>query len=211
MFTPAREVDCNRLIVAASLPTLKSLSVTNVFFTLKKNDIPKNLCLNFTIHVDFHSYSLIDSLNSIVDVCAVPSFIRHFDFRFPLFCWCTLFSFLANLNSSFESNSYLQLQWSPTFCIGPCDCKHLSHALRQDPAITRHSLRRSRSLDDLKSAPASKSTVELIRAYFKREVRRAPYSFCTTHRPLSVHHHSCPDLLELQSLHKLHPRIVKVC
>ena len=213
LFTPAREVDCNRLIVAAlSLPTLKSLHVANVFFTLKKNDILKNLkCvhLNFSICVDFHSYSLIDSLHSIVDMCAVPSLIQKFQFEFPPFCWCSLFSFLANLNSSFDSNSSLQLQWTPDLHIGPCDYNHLSHALRQDPAIARHSLWRSRSLDDLKCV-TSKLTLESVRAYFRHRARRAPGSFyCTTRRPLSNHHHSCPDLLELQSLRKLHPRMIE--
>ena len=213
LFTPAREVDCNRLIVAAlSLPTLKSLSVTNFLFTLKKNDIPENLkCvhLNFTICVNFHSYSLIDSLFSIVDMCAVPTLIQKFEFEFPPFCRCSLFSFLANLNSSFDSNSSLQLEWHPIADIGPCDCKHLSHALRQDPAITRHGLRRSRSLDDLKCV-TSKQTEESVRAYFRHIVRVAPdSSYCITRRPVSVHHHSCPDLFELQSLHKLHPRMIE--
>ena len=212
LFTPAREVDCNRLIVAAlSLPTLKSLSVTNVFFTLKKNDIPKNLkCVhfNFSIRVYFHSYSLIDSLYSIVDMCAVPSLIQKFQFKFPPFCRCSLFIFLANLNSSFDSNSSLQLQWTPDLHIGPCDYNHLSHALHQDPAIARHSLWRSRSLDDLKCV--SKPTEESVIADFRHRARRAPSSFyCTTRRPLSNHHHSCPDLLELQSLRKLHPRMIE--
>ena len=210
LFTPAREVDCNRLIVAAlSLPTLKSLSVTNVLFTLKKNDIPKNLkCVHlaFTIRVNLHSYSLIDSLFSIVDMCAVPSLIQEFHFECPSFCRCSLFTFLANLNSSFDSNSSLKLQWIPD--IGPCDCKHLSHALCQDPAIARHGLRRSRSLDDLKCV-TSKITEESVRAYFRHIARRAPASFCITRRPLSNHHHSCPDLFELQSLHKLHPRMIE--
>ena len=210
---PAREVDCNQLIVAAlSLPTLKSLHVANVFFTLKKNDILKNLkCvhLNFSICVDFHSYSLIDSLYSIVDMCAVPSLIQKFRFEFPPFCRCSLFSFLANLNSSFDSNSSLQLQWTPDLHIGPCDYNHLSHALRQDPAIARHSLRRSRSLDDFKCV-TSEPTEESVIAYFRHKVRIASGSFyCTTRRPLSNHHHSCPDLLELQSLHKLHPRMIE--
>ena len=213
LFTPAREVDCNRLIVAAlSLPTLKSLSVTNVFFTLKKNDILKNLkCVhfNFSIDVYFHSYSLIDSLYSFVDMCAVPSLIRTFEFSFPPFCRCSLFIFLANLNSSFDSNSSLQLQWTRGLPIGPCDCKHLSHALRQDPAITRHSLRRSRSLDDLKCV--TKPTKESVLAHFARIGRLiAPASSCCiTRQSFSYHHHSCPDLLELQSLRKLHPRMIE--
>ena len=208
----SREVDCNRLIVAAlSLPTLKSLSVTDLFFTLKKNDIPKNLRFNFTALVNFHSYSLFRSLYSIVDMCAMPSLIQKFEFCFPCSCKCILFSFLANLNSSFDSNSSLQLQGNPVLPIppiGPCDYKHLSHALHQDPAIARHSLWRSRSLDDLKCV-TSKSTLESVRAYFRHIARIAPYSFCITRRPLSKHHHSCPDLLELQSLRKLHPRMIE--
>ena len=214
LFTPAREVDCNRLIVAAlSLPTLKSLSVTNVFFTLKKNDIPKNLkCVhfNFSIRVYFHSYSLIDSLYSTVDMCAVPSLIQKFEFDFPPFCRCSLFSFLANLNSCFESNISLQVQWGVLHYIpfiGPCDCKHLSHALRQDPAIARHSLRRS--LDDLKCITSKPTEAAAVRAYSGHIARRAPDLFCITRRPLSDHHHSCPDLLELQSLRKLHPRMIE--
>ena len=105
LFTPAREVDCNRLIVAAlSLPTLKSLSVTNVFFTLKKNDIPKNLkCvhLDFTVVVYFHLYSLIDSLYSVVDMCAVPSLFQTFHFEFPSFCRCSLFKLFSQSQQLF--------------------------------------------------------------------------------------------------------------
>ena len=220
LFPPAREVDCNRLIVAAlSLPTLKSLSVTNVFFTLKKNDILKNLkCVhfNFSIRVYFHSYSLIDSLYSFVDMCAVPSLIRTFEFSFPPFCRCSLFSFLANLNSCFESNISLQVQWGVLRYIpfiGPCDCKHLSHALRQDPAITRHSLRRSRSLDDFKCVTSKQAEEAAVGAYFRHKARvEAPWPpslICITRRPLSDHHHSCPDLLELQALHELHPRMIE--
>ena len=212
LFTPAREVDCNRLIVAAlSLPTLKSLSVTDLFFTLKKNDIPKNLRFNFTALVNFHSYSLFRSLYSIVDMCAMPSLIQKFEFCFPCSCKCILFSFLANLNSSFASNSSLQLQWCPIARIGPCDCKHLSHALRQDPAITRRSLRRSRSLDHLKCV-TSKQTVESVSDHLvdRAMVDGAPDSFiCFARQPFSCHHHSCPDLLELQSLHHLHSRMIE--
>ena len=67
----------------------------------------------------------------------------------------------------------------------PCDIKYLSRALRQDPAIPRCTSKRSRSLCDLTTVQGDSETT------------------------LSDHHHSCPDLLELQSLRMLHDNVRK--
>ena len=209
MFRPAKEVEYHRLIVAAlSLPTLKYLCVDRLF-KFKKSDIPKGMrsnCVDFdTSNIDYQSHSRIDFLCSIADLCAVPSLIRKLSVGliFPE-CLCSL---LANLNSSFESNHCLELE-QLLIDIEPCYCKHLSHALRQDPAITRHSLRKSASLDDLTCATNERPSTSM------GSLRQTNKQALVTHdyfarRPFSDHYHSCPDLLESRSFHILHPRMMQ--
>ena len=185
--------DYSELVVAAlSCASVKHVDVSGLPFSLHKSDIPSNtkglglhVWINSYIHSRILQVRLFDLLCSVAEVCGSPSVIGHFNFHTssiflpsPIFC-----EFLNVFNKSLPHNSFVV---QPPR-LDACDCKYLSRALRRDPATPPYNLNRSKSVTDL-------TTVRQM---------ESPEPF----RTFTDHHHSCPDLLEIESLRDVHNTI----
>ena len=187
--------DYSELVVAAlSCASVKHVDVSGLPFSLHKSDIPSiTKGVHLTVGIDDYVPSsilevrLCDLLRSIAEVCASPHVIRHLNiYTLSAFLPPPIFyHFLNILNKSLTHNSFTVYYSPPP--LDPCDCKYLSRALRRDPAISPYNLNRSKSLTDLTTVRRRKWLQPL--------------------RTFADHHHSCPDLLEIQSLRDVHDTI----
>ena len=189
------DVKMQGLVKAAlSSSSLKSLSfnVPYIFHSLPNNI--EEIVFKVSPHSRMAISRLFDCLSSIADL-GKQSWVKHLDmggniylvsvcqWNVPSKMCCDL---LALLNNNLHSNPSLNLSTSfLSSFMPPVQLNSLSHALCKDPDIPRLNLRRSKSLCDL-------TTVQIV----KRDNCRGT-------------HHSCPDLLELQALHDMHPKLQK--
>ena len=154
---------------------------------------------------------LVEFLCSIINVCGLSTaigYLTSFDTSVflspPNAC-----HFLCALNKSLKCNSSIEQEFLPP--LDPCDCKYLSHALRRDPAISSYNLvmNRSKSLIDLTTAmwPWGEDSDQELESleWLKEESDQSPVP--EPSRTFTDHHHSCPDLLEIQSLRDVHDKI----
>ena len=186
--------DYSELVVAAlSCASVKDVRVGGLPFRLHKSDIPSiTKGVQLTVWIDSYALSsasilevrLFDLLCSIAEVCGSPSVIEHLILfgssiflSPPILC-----HFLNVLNKSLTCTSFMVECDLPP--LRPHDYKYLSRALRRDPAISPYKLNRSKSLTDLTTVKEQDSL-----------------------KTFTDHHHSCPDLLEIQSLRDIHDTI----
>ena len=181
-------------------PTLKSFT-TNIPFVASK--FPKRLKrVSFEIEkleysVVYTTTELSNCICSIADLCKMSSVkllsltkgitLNPYSISLPP---QTYFNFLSILNKSLHCNPALKVDFHHDFYFDfdPFDnCSLFCQVLRRDSDILRSSIRRSNSLCDLATPTICK-----------------PKRFSTKMRS-----HSCPDLLELQSLRTLHPQLDK--
>ena len=193
----AEKLGLDRLIVAAmSCPTLRELKLSGFPLKLKEIEIPSSssltdVYLSTDNHLIFFHTLEVRLFDWIYDMCCVsdiPSNNMFFEIIYDI-PPTVLSNAISILNSSFHSfsHSIMSIQFDvDENNFEPCDIKYLSRALRQDPAIPRRTSKRSRSLCDLTTA-----------------------QYYTSKTIFTDHHHSCPDLLELQSLHMLHDNVRK--
>ena len=181
--------DYSQLVGAAlSCTSVKHVVAKGLPFRFRESDIPSvtkgvhlTVDLDSYVQCDIFEVRLLEVLCSIVEVCKIPSVILYGESTFlspQVSC-----HFLSAFNRSLGYYS-MQNALPP---LDPCDCKYLSRALRRDPAISPYNLNRSKSLTDL-------TTVRQ---------RESPEPF----RTFADHHHSCPNLLEIQSLRDVHDTI----
>lgn len=178
---PAAALTCSSLkYFSTNVPFLAfniSSSITEVNFMV-------SMCLDYTV------MSLFDCIFIIADMSKSLSKVRilSLDYRplnFPPELLCTL---LAVFNTNLHSNPTLTVNtlWHFNFSLSRLDS--LSRALRRDPDTVSLSLRKSRSLCDLSMLRLDMNALQAR----KEDVHR---------------HQSCPDLLEMQSLHAMHPQL----
>ena len=178
----------------------------------------------------FQYLSCIAEMNSIKSIKAQILYnIDDILFAMPHFC-C---NFIMNLNDSLHHSiekifiTRLYLKVNPSFR----DC--MARALRRDPAVPRHNLRRSQSLCDLRTLHFPHHHQLLQQHDSPRPLPSLRYhshpSYGWRHIPLkkiSQHsvwlnkrsvflpilpslYQSCPDLLEMQALQNMHPLLQK--
>ena len=194
----AERLGFEKLLAAClSSSSLRELTIEGFPFRLNERDIPcfpgiqtVNLIVSRKCGGDnILQERLFDWFGYLCSITNVPSIELDLWMMFsvPPKLLCT---FLALLNRSLADDhersikklSMLYGVMRNTF-LEPCDCKYLSCALRQDPVIPHRTIERSKSLCDL--------------------TRACPYfstGSCSQKGTFADHHHSCPDLLELQSL-----------
>ena len=112
--------------------------------------------------------------------------------NFPPRVYC---DFLAILNNSLRCNASVKvLDLGRRLCIpNPIHHSILSRALRRDPEVPLLDLRRSKSLCDLTTVRYG--TMNITKNPSKKTNKK------------SKRNQSCPDLLDMQSLHSVHPDI----
>ena len=140
-----------------------------------------------------------DWLLCIADICKrtslkhvsiesyLPSMISY-DIPPEIYC-----KFLSIVSHSLHCNPSLKIYWSCQFDpIYHIPIRTLSRALRKDRDITLHTLQRSKSLCDLTTIPFTTRFCGNYREDRSKFIKRTQ---------------SCPDLLEMQSVHNLDPRL----
>ena len=185
------------LNAAISCHEVTSLSVTFPFLSFKLPSHLKRIQLSLSDEVGstwgsvYTNTGISTYLSCQADYCRAPSVQSldlytggyKFEYSLPPRMYC---NFLSILNHSFHCNSAIK-----RLKLRFCDFEPLRHssvlsqALQKDPNMLLSKNRRSNSLCDL-------ATPDLV----TRE--RSVFS-------LYEKSHSCPDLLELQSLRTLHP------
>lgn len=201
----------NKLIEAAlSCSTVKSLTLDNVlpFQMLNSKVISHVTQLEFILQpaIITSAQRLFDCLCCIADMCKAHSMkILNILIHFPIsqlphvavnvpsrkFC-----DFIAILNNSLHCNQTIDQLGSAFRIYCPIHCTILSHALK-DPAVLLLDLERSKSLCDL-------STLDIVEDYDYTPRWRVTKRDKMLKRPLK-RRHSCPNLLEMQPLHNIHP------
>ena len=113
---------------------------------------------------------------------------------------------VALLNSSLQANPSLTIE-SNIFSGSKVHLNFLSRALRRDPDVVGMNFRRSQSLYDLTTQKIrAQNYIELIKPVLKlKRMKKHPFSWDSSRR-----RHSCPDLLEMQSLHNMHPQLHQI-
>ena len=198
----AERLGLDQLIAAAlSCPTVKYLKVRGFPFKLKEHDIPStskiidvHLC-NKSHHLDsLLEVRLFDWLSEIYSVSDIPLVKLHLENG--CFVPPKVFSeIISIINSSLHpSHSCMTITLDINTYFKSCDIKYLSRALRRDPAIPHRTIKRSRSLCDLKVG--REYSLSLYYCLLNEKPPEEPGSV-----------YSCPDLLELQSLHMLRDKV----
>ena len=198
----AERLGLDQLIAAAlSCPTVKYLKVRGFPFKLKEHDIPStskiidvHLC-NESHHLDsLLEVRLFDWLSEIYSVSDIPLVKLHLENG--CFVPPKVFSeIISIINSSLHpSHSCMTITLDINTYFKSCDIKYLSRALRRDPAIPHRTIKRSRSLCDLKVG--REYSLSLYYCLLNEKPPEEPGSV-----------YSCPDLLELQSLHMLRDKV----
>ena len=159
----------------------------------------------------FQYLSCIAEMNSIKSIRVGIHNIDDILFAMPHFCCNYIMSLNDSLRHSMENLNFASSRYfthdNPPFR----DC--MARALRRDPAVPRHNLRRSQSLCDLRTLHFPHRHQLLQRHYSPRPLssygwRHIPpkntvrYSVFGSIEPS---YQSCPDLLEMQALQNMHP------
>ena len=166
----------------------------------------------------FQYLSCIAEMNSIKSISVGIHNIDDILFAMPHFCCNYIMSLNDSLrhsmkNLNFASGRYFthDIKSNPPFR----DC--MARALRRDPAVPRHNLRRSQSLCDLR-------TLHFPHRHQLLQQQHDPLFLLTYHyhshpsygwQPESFSpieptwYQSCPDLLEMQALQNMHPLLQK--
>ena len=157
----------------------------------------------------FQYLSCIAEMNSIKSITVGILQIDDILFAMPHFCCNFIMSLNDSLHHSMENlDLTYDVKNDPPFR----DC--MARALRRDPAVPRHNLRRSQSLCDLRTLhfPHRHQLLQ------QHDSPRPLSSYGWRHIPLKKHifvldqpslYQSCPDLLEMQALQNMHPLLQK--
>ena len=154
----------------------------------------------------YFRYSSCNVEMNSIESLAIPARIDDLLIAMPQYC-CNLIMGLndyLHLNHSIKELTFkhkFYLRRYPSFR----DC--MAHALRRDPAVPRHNLRRSQSLCDLRTLhfphrhqllqQQSISSLSLLSSGWRHISPRSQVS-CYPYQ-------SCPNLLEMQALKNMHP------
>ena len=131
--------------------------------------------------------SIADVSKSLSTVTLYAGVIHSVLFSPKLMCECiSLFNHRLHSSPSLTANIKGKF-----FYFSLSHLNSLSRALRKDPDTVGLNLRRSKSLCDL-------STLKSVVEY-----KTSP----TFEKRVVTRHQSCPDLLEMQSLHDMHPQL----
>ena len=157
----------------------------------------------------FQCLSCIAEMNSnSIRTITLPT--RNIDdmlFAMPHFCCNFIMSLNDSLCHSMENIYFSYIgNYFPSFR----DC--MARALRRDPSVRRHNLRRSQSLCDLRilhfpHCHQQKYHSHPSNGWRHIRPRSGKHSFMITK---STVYQSCPDLLEMQALQNMHPLLQRV-
>ena len=189
----SEKLDLDQILIASlNSPTVKKIAISGFPFKFDSCYVTKKMTVQLHVitpgpysiesHGRLLSVKMFDWLNHLCSITDIPSInfnLFGLNFFIPpsILCDC-----INTLNRSLNQNLSMKMNLTG-FCLEPCDLKYLSRALRRDPAIPHRTIKRSRSLCDL-------TTLD-------------PQVQCPTKKTFADHHHSCPDLLEIESLHQL--------
>ena len=169
----------------------------------------------------FQYLSCIAEMNSIKSIRVGIHNIDDILLAMPHFCCNYIMSLKDSLHHSMENLNFVSSRYfthdiksNPPFR----DC--MAHALRRDPAVPRHNLRRSQSLCDLRTLHFPHRHQLLQQHDSPRPLSLLRYrshpSYGWRHILLKYTGHiqpslyqSCPDLLEMQALQNMHPLLQK--
>ena len=173
----------------------------------------------------FQYLSCIAEMNSIKSISAHIDNIDDILLAMPHFCCNFIMSLNDSLCHSMEDLNFRLTNDFLRYFI--CDVKNnlpfrdcMARALRRDPAVPRHNLRRSQSLCDLRTLHFPHRHQLLQQHDSPRPLPLKRYhshpSYGWRHIPLKSTGHtqpflyqSCPDLLEMQALQNMHPLLQK--
>ena len=157
----------------------------------------------------FQYLSCIAEMNSIKSITVEIDNIDDKLFAMPHFCCNFIMSLNDSLHHSMENLDFISLTYDVKNDPPFRDC--MVRALRRDPAVPRHNLRRSQSLCDLRTLhfPHRHQLLQQhdsprpLSSYGWRHMRSA-------FDPIELTlYQSCPDLLEMQALQNMHPLLQK--
>ena len=187
------------LLLHSSLKRLKIVTVPFQPFVL---ELPRNVeQISFMLKLWQHGMMmsrLSDCLFCIANMCKSPivkSLAIHLNLpsvvfaNFPPRVYC---DFLAILNNSLHCNPSVNiLNLDRRLCIpNRIHCSILSRALRRNPEVPLLHLKRSKSLCDLTTVKYGRCSLAMNKK--------------------SKHNQSCPEFLDMQSLHSVHPDINEI-
>ena len=182
---PFLEYSFGLLVKAAlSCPSIKYLSLSGLLFQTLRSNITTNVRhLSLSVQPRYSLTSLWECLYCIANLCKLPSvktliLLLHFQ-RVGIFC-----NFIAALNNALHSNPSIEELRGSLSIFPSIQHSTMSHALQKHPDILQLNLRKSKSLGDV-----STSAVDEV-WFLRNPLQRSS---------------SCPDLLEMHSLHRIHP------
>ena len=159
----------------------------------------------------FQYLSCIAEMNSIKSIRAQTHSIDDILLAMPHFCCNYIMSLNDSLRHSMENLKFAGSRYfTPDIKSNPPFRDCMARALRRDPAVPRHNLKRSQSLCDLR-------TLHSPHRHQQHDSSRPLSSYGWRHIPLKKHrlfppillYQSCPDMLEMQALQNMHPLLQK--
>ena len=169
----------------------------------------------------FQYLSCIAEMNSIKSITVVIYSVADKLFAMPHFCCNCIMSLNDSLRHSMENLNltniiggyFTYVKNNPPFR----DC--MARALRRDPAVPQHNLRRSQSLCDLRTLhfPHRHQLLQQhdsprplpLKRYHSHPSYGWRHILKNTGHIQSSLYQSCPDLLEMQALQNMHPLLQK--
>ena len=180
---PFLEYSLHLLVKAAlSCPSIKHLSLNGLLIQAPCSNITTNVShLSLSVQSRYSLTSLWECVYYIANLCKLQSvktliLLLHFQ-RVGIFC-----NFIAALNNALHSNpSIKELRGYLSILFPSIQHSTMSRALQKHPDILQLNLRKSKSLGDVSASAVDEDWYPLQRSS------------------------SCPDLLEMRSLHRIHP------